>query len=96
MADVKKFAESLWLAFVEGESHRDIAERVIARDAALDRAQWRRVEDGLPDHESAVLVWYCRACVTGSYFGGSWVVNHYETSMVTHWRPLPEGPGDGD
>jgi len=71
--------------------------------ARLDRAQWRRVEDGLPgDSQTRELL--CRMpddpfadtvtyhAVLTFHHGMWWETWGECDATPTHWRPLPEGP----
>lgn len=79
---------------VSDEQITDLATR-------LERAQWRRVEDGLPESETDVLVWDSHDDERrvahhdkkwGWYVQGLEDWGRIEDGRVTHWRPLAEGP----
>lgn len=57
--------------------------------------QWISVTECVPGHADQVLVWTKDGNVhMVLYFdGGTWVEDDGELLTVTHWAPLPDGPG---
>lgn len=87
---------------------RNLADNLIANGVNLQR--WIPVEERLPDHNNAVLV-YCANVVTGGHTahigsldsGKFWFlrtqpgISSFPTAgwKVTHWMHLPDAPGNG-
>lgn len=62
---------------------------------ALDSTAWRRVEDGPPEKGVPVLVYSSEDHQqTAVWYGYGWSCDGNGIFSVTHWRPLPEGPGE--
>lgn len=73
-------------------------EALCARLAELEAvARWIPVTERMPQEGSTVLVWgtACDAALVGWHTRGKWSAHGGKCGLVTHWRPLPDGPEVG-
>ncbi len=61
---------------------------------------WISVKDRLPEDGVRVIVWASGALATGATVDncvrGTWIYSPLMGLAVTHWRPLPDPPKEGE
>lgn len=88
------------IVFCSSELWEEIAS-IIEKSEEVKHGEWISVEERLPEHKDWVLVWHTgyETPKKAKYKDAAipmFILDGYDRNdgEVTHWMPLPEGPGE--